>query len=360
MRREGRLLLAAFFLVVIGVAPVEASHIADPLEEAYSQHVLPYYKVGAGFFSFAVFADTSFRDPAKVTPVPSSPGTANIQLYFFDKTCKLVRQIPVPLTVDNVALVPLHELVGIPQEGVIFADTGHFSDGDNERFLAYIVILNGADNTLTRIDSIPFSPSPDVFGVTVGGHWTRYDRFNTIPFTLGDSTGVAFGAIRTTLTFFNAVGGRFDVTGPPDTRSVLGARDTLREFMAFYGYPSVGDWVTTGTSSVADVTPGLIQLDAFGAAPFPFPGLFLGTFQIKPQCVERVRLRDVLPVLGTQQSNLLFVRIVASSSADAGRTSTCPHSDPSLAGRCGFSGFQETVVEAGMVDLIFSGYFHHR
>lgn len=330
MRHKGCLLMAVFTLFLGFVAPVWAVHTADPLEESYSQHVLPYYNIGTGFLSFAIFADTSYTDPAN--PLTTSPGVANVHLYFFDKTCALVRDHLVPLTANDVEFLDLRApaLAGIPNEGVIFADTGAaFSDGGNERFLAYMILVNLADGTLTRIDSIPFSPAGGL-----PAHWTRYDPFNTVAATFGDST-----SLRTTLTFFNAVGG---FQKDNSAGLVTGAIDTLREFMAQYGFPRAGDWVTTGTSTTSQVTPGIVELDAYDGDE-----AFLGSFRIFPNCFERVRLRDVLPVLASGLGH-----VVAFSLADAGRTEC-------LNGRCAFSGFQETVVEAGGVDLIFSGYLHH-
>jgi hypothetical protein len=342
--------MAVLTLALGFVAPAWAVHTADPLEEYYAQHVLPFYKIDAGWQSFAIFADTSFNRFGSGAPV---------HLYFFDKSCALQRDHVVTLTDNDVAVFQLNTLTGLPSEGVIFADTGVFagsSDDDkfDRPFLAYLILVNPADNTLTRIDSIPFSPSLN--DVTGTAHWTRYDPFNTIAATFGDSGAAAAGGIRTTLMFFNALSGLNTVTGLPASRSVLGARDTLREFMAYYGYPRSGDWVTTGTSSTSNVTPGQIELDAYDGDEN-----FLGSFRLAPNCFERVRLGGLLPALISPPSGLGHV--VAFSLLDVGRVSNCPDTPTTTTGgRCAFSGFQETTVESGTtggVDLIFSGYFHH-
>jgi hypothetical protein len=155
--------------------------------------------------------------------------------------------------------------------------------------------------------------------------------------------------MQTTLLFFNAIGGGGNNTGPPfpvpgSGIPVIGSRDTLREFMAFYGVPRAGDWVTSGGSGTASATPGQLELDAFDGDEN-----FLGSFRLSPACFERVRLGALIPVL----TNAPLGHVVAFSLKDFSRDVRC------LDGRCAFSGFQETTVEAGAVDLIFSGYFHH-
>jgi hypothetical protein len=258
------------------------------------------------------------------------------------------------LTENDVAvldLAPTGPVPGLPPEGVIFADTDRFSNSGKQRFLAYMILVNPADNTVTRIDSIPFSPALNDLPNT--GHWTRYDPFNTIAATFGDGRGVAgapasTSAMQTTLLFFNAIGGGGVNTAPTFVPGsgipVIGSRDTLREFMAYYGVPRAGDWVTTGGSGTASATSGQLELDAFDGDEN-----FLGSFRLSPACFERVRLGALMPVL----TNAPLGHVVAFSLKDFGRDVRCQD------GRCAFSGFQETTVEAGAVDLIFSGYFHH-
>ena len=364
MRPERCMLMAVLALALGFVTPVWASHTADPLEEHYFAHVLPFYKVDAGWQAFAVFADTSFQDPATGCTLPvGTHCTMQIHLYFFNQDCSLVRDAIVPVSDNGVAFLNLNSVSGIPNEGVIFADTGTFSDGGFQRFLAYLVLFNPVDNTTTRIESIPFSPA--LGGDTSKAHWTRYDAFNTIAITLGDQLTAPPplpnnphpppSGPRTTLMLFNALGGGVNSSGP----TVVGAVDTLREFMIQYGRPrsvangaTGGDWVTSGFSATTNVTPGFVELDAFDGAEN-----FLGSFLTSLRCFERVRLGTVLPVLATPPGlNGFFGHVVAFSLVDAQRTSaqTCGPT-----GRCSFSGFQETVQEGDAVDMIFSGYVHH-
>ena len=242
MRPERCLLMVVLVLALGLVTPVWAAHTADPLEEHYFAHVLPFYKVDAGWQAFAVLADTSFHDPATGC-APGTHCTMTIHLYFFDQGCSLRRDAIVLVSDNGVAYVNLNSLSGIPNEGVIFADT---RDSGFQLFLAYLVLFNPVDNTTTRIESIPFSPS--LGGDTSKAHWTRYDAFNTIAITLGDApSGIGFfsspglppptpsppSGPRTTLMFFNALGGGVSGSGP----TVVGAPDTLREFMIQYGRP---------------------------------------------------------------------------------------------------------------------------
>jgi len=366
MRHKGCILMAVFALLVGFVAPVWAGHTADPLEEEYSTHVLPYYKVDAGWQSYAILADTSFNDPQVGCPAGrDTPCSSKIHLYFFNQDCGLVRDDIVTFTANDVVVRRLNDVSGIPNEGVVFADADVlFSlNTTRKRFLAYIVLINPTDNTLTRIDSIPFDPflkASELGSFTAipnRGHWTRYDPVNTTAATFGDSTLTTLGEIRTTLMFFNALGGGV----APTTFAPIphGAIDTLREFMLAYGRPrspfgpTGGDWVTTGSSTTADVTPGVIELNAFDGDEN-----FLGSFRVLPRCFERVRLKDLFPVLATPTGPQRFfvghIIAFALPNVERGSATSCGPS-----GRCSFSGFQETVVEGGAVDLIFSGYMHH-
>src|SRR5262245_43673724 len=227
MRHWGYLLMAVFTLFLGFAAPVWAATTADPLEESYYSHVLPFYKIDAGWQSFAIFSDTSYNDPN----IGCSPGrdthcAATIHMYFFNQDCQLIRDATTGVTANDVTVVALNNLSGLPSEGVVLADTGLFQASTTatlsagfQRFLAYILLLNPLDNTLTRIDSIPFAPflehgtggvflpigSPATIGgfdpatVLTSGHWTRYDPINTVAATFGDTTLAGVGEIRTTL-----------------------------------------------------------------------------------------------------------------------------------------------------------------
>jgi len=352
MRHKGSILMVVFALFLgFLVAPVwadrSALQTADPLEESYAQHVLPYYSVSPGTLSFAVFADASFGD-----------GASPIHLFFFDSACNFKRDFTVHLTDNDLEVISLntHPLLQgvIPTTGVIFADSGGFDATAvptpglaQPSFITYIILVNTADNTLTRIDSIPFSreqlarplPLPAV-PAGLPAHWTRYDAFNTIAATFGDVVGNngPLGAIRTTLTFFNAVG-----TQKPLNPIVLPPYDNLLAFMSYYGFPRVGNWVPTAAGVV---------LIAYDDDENP-----LGSAHINPPCFLRLRLGDPLlfPFLGTVGATTNVGHIVASATS-AVAAPVC------FVGKCGFSIFQETVVENGNPpagDLIFSGYAHH-
>jgi hypothetical protein len=186
--------------------------------------------------------------------------------------------------------------------------------------------------------------------------------------------------MQTTLLFFNALGGGENpivrrasdgtIIAGSGLPTIIGSTDTLREFMSRYGRPRAGDWLTTGASGTSNVTPGQMELDAFDADEN-----FLGSFRIAPRCFERVRLGsalvgppvppgtspDISPALIPVLTNLPLGHVVAFSLRDSQRIA--PSDGSTLlclsTGRCAFSGFQETTVEGGAVDLIFSGYFHH-
>lgn len=321
MKGKGFVFTAVLTLFLGFAAPAWAIHLSDPLEEEYFAHVLPFYKIDGPWISVAIFADTSFTDPAA-----APDGEADVHLFFFDQACNLVRDHLVKLTANDVEFLILDDLPGIPNEGVVFADTGVFSDGGFERFLTYLILFNTADNTLVRLDSIPFDEA--------NGFWLRYDTFNTIAATFGDG-GPSTSNVRTTLMFFNALGGGF-AAGVP---TVIGAIDTLREFLLTYGTPFSGDWLTTGSP----VTPGTMELDAFDDDEN-----FLGSFRLNPRCFERVRLGTLIPAL----IDVPLGHVVAFALPDTTRAAC-------LGGTCDFSGFQETVGEAGAVDLMLDGYFHH-
>jgi len=81
MRHKGSILMVVFALFLgFFVAPVwaerSALQTADPLEESYAQHVLPYYNVSPGTLSFLVLADASFGDGAFSINLFSSTLTA--------------------------------------------------------------------------------------------------------------------------------------------------------------------------------------------------------------------------------------------------------------------------------------------
>src|SRR5262245_26207898 len=156
MRHKGCMLMVVFALFLGFVAPVWAGHTSDPLEESYSQHVLPYYNInqssaaGPVYLSFLVFADTSFND--------FSSGGDPIHVYFFDSTCVLRRDASVTLTTNGIAILGLNApALALPTEGVAFADSGNCVGGTGcfgtpspaKRFLTYVILVSLTDNTMT-------------------------------------------------------------------------------------------------------------------------------------------------------------------------------------------------------------------
>jgi len=362
MKYKGCMLIAVFALFLGFVAPVWALQTAAPLEQSYAQHVIPYYNVTAtspSFLSFLVLADTSHNDFA----VP-----ATIGLWFFNQACVFQRDARALLTGNDVFVVSLNSpALALPSEGAIFLDSGNLfnpgvggaclfindSGGCGPRYIAYLILVSVTEGTLTRIDSIPFSPAqlgpPPIPVGGLPGHWTRYDTFHTIAATFGDIQSATPGTIRTTLTFFTALGGS---PVPPLVvpGALVGGRDTLREFMSFYGYPRVGDWQTGGGSATAEAGAGTITLFAYDENEF-----FLGSAHLTIRCFERIRLGNALlfPILASIPGHLIAF-------ADVQPVRTQCFSDAGAdAGRCAFSVFQETVVEQGAFDMIFSGYAHH-
>lgn len=315
-------------------AQAQVSSPADPLQETFFNHVIPFYDKGSNMLSIAVFADTSFQD--------FPPLGAGIDLFFFDQACNVVTDFSIPLTTNDVFLLDLSDprLASAPTQGVILATTDSIAfggtalavsdtclvdtDGDGIAdapcfFITYLILVNFNDNTLVRLDSIP----NDGFGT-----WLRYDSFNTMAASFSDSASTG---IRTTISFFNAVG------GSPSPAVPIGAVNTLREALGVVGTPTVGDWVVTGGSATANVTPGQIHMFTFDDDE-----RFLASHFITLRCFERGRLSTFAPELAT-----IFGHAFAFSI------------DPHDIGGGGWSAFQETVVEQGAVDMMLSGYWHH-
>jgi hypothetical protein len=187
---------AAALALSMGVAAPAWSQLADPMAEDYTAHVIPFYKIDANWSAFLVVADTSFQDMA--------PGGDPINVTFYDAACNLVSDAILELTKADAQFFALHDpsyangqFNGIPPEGVVLLD------GAGKRFLTYILLVNGNDNALIRIDSIPCQGpqgEPCVRGAG-DGRWLRYDTFNTVAATFGDSD-----TFRTNLYFFSARG----------------------------------------------------------------------------------------------------------------------------------------------------------
>lgn len=313
--------------LVLGLrSPAQASHMFDPTEETYWNHVIPYYNILPGQIALLVVSDTSFNQ------FPAAAPKGTVDLFFFNQACNLVRDGKVKLSRNDVEFVNLSTpaFAGIPTQGEIFltddADSSLLVDFDciDCRFITYLLQIDLGRNTITRIDSIPLDS---------GTQWLRYEKWNTLAATFGDTAPIS-----TTLTFFNAVGGTSAANG-----FYLGSVDTLREalFDVFATSTIRGDWVVTGGGgpcpACVTVVPGDIHLFAFDAEEAP-----VGSFIINLRCFERGSLTSFIPTLAAINGHVFGFSI-----------------DPAGLGGGGWSAFQETVVELGAVDAPFSGYWHH-
>ena len=168
------------------------------MQENYNAHVIPFYKINDNWSAFLVVADTSFGDLSE----EGSP----ISMKFYEAACNFVSDAIVKVTKTDAQYFALHgdsdaagQFSGIPEEGVVLLD------GRGNGFLTYVLLVNGNNNSLIRIDSIPCQgPEGGPCFRSEGpgpGRWLRYDTFNTVAATFGDS-----GLFRTNLYFFSAVG----------------------------------------------------------------------------------------------------------------------------------------------------------
>jgi hypothetical protein len=317
----------ALFLGISGPAWSQLSNIStqplsDPLAEDYAVHVIPFYKINEGWFSYLVVADTSWRD--------FGAGGNPVAMTFYNQACNLVSDATVNITTTDAQYFLLHDpndaqgqWASIPPEGVILLD------GRGRRFLTYVLLINGNDNSMIRMDSIPCQ-GPELNGVrlscsrgvtgasaTDSGTWLRYDTYNTVAATFGHSD-----VYRTYLYFFSA----------PTTDEADDLRDELRR----YGLSRHNSWAEG------------LHVNAW------CDEIFLGSRRIDElECTQRVGL-----------SAFNFTRL-----------SIFPHSN--CRGKPGhieffasdngtdvdaedFSGFQETIAAlVPPVNLIGTGYMHH-
>jgi hypothetical protein len=308
------MLMIAALALSMGIAAPAWSGLADPMTEDYTAHVVPFYKIDANWSAFLVVTDTSFRD--------LDDGGSPIYMTFYNAACDFVSDAIVEVTRTDAQFFQLHsdtdangQFNGIPKEGVVLLD------GDGNRFLTYILLVNGNDNSLIRIDSIPCQgplgtlgeKRPCTRGVPAGSTWLRYDTYNTIAATFGDSDG---GAFRTNLYFFSA-------------------RGDLRAELLQYGKPRHGDWA------------GGIHLDGY------CDEVYLGSRRLDLECTKRVRLRD-----------LNYTRLNDWPNADCagqpGHIETYASANGTDPVNFDYSGFQETIAcLIPPTNLIGTGYYHH-
>jgi hypothetical protein len=300
------LVMVAALALSMGVAAPAWSGLADPMAEDYAAPVISFYKIDANWAAFLVVADTSFQDL-------SDDGTP-IYLTFYNAACDLVSDAIVRPTRADAQFFALHDPTdaqgqfnGIPPEGVVLLD------GAGARFLTDILLVNGNNNSLLRLDSIPCRGAqggPCLRGPGTGT-WLRYDTFNTVAATFGDA-----GAFRTNLAFFSA-------------------RGDLRAELRRYGTSRHGEWAEG------------IHVDGY------CDEVYLGSRRFALACTQRVRLADF---------NYTFLKEFpnAECAGKPGHLETYA-SDNGLDGVVkDYSGFQETIATlVPPTNLIGTGYMHH-
>src|SRR4030095_14996652 len=134
------IVMVAALAPFLGIAAPAWSQLADPMAEDYTAHVVPFYKIDANWSAFLVVADTSFQAVAA--------GGTPIYLTFYDAACNLVSDAIVRPTTADAQFFALHDphdaqgqFNGIPPEGVVLLD------GAGHRFLTYVLLVNGNDNS---------------------------------------------------------------------------------------------------------------------------------------------------------------------------------------------------------------------
>jgi hypothetical protein len=303
----------AVLALSLGMAiPVWSQQLEDPLLEEYYVHLIPFYKIDANWSSFLVIADTSYQDL-------SHRGT-DISLKFFTNTCAYRQDARLEVTKTDAQYYPLHDpsaangqfggLLQNAPEGVIVLD------GFGKRFLTYILLVNGNNNSLIRLDSIPCAG--DCRRQAVGqGTWLRYDSYNTVAATFGDSNG-----FQTRLHFYSAV------TNANDTGD-------LRRELLMYGKPRGNDWAAT--------------IFLYGYCD----EIFLGSRRLDLRCTQRLNLT----ALNFTNLNTFPDDACSGTPGHIETFSVSTSGNPD--GRA-FSGFQETIASlVPNANLIGTGYLHH-
>jgi hypothetical protein len=293
--------------------------LADPMAEDYAVHVIPFYKIDANWSAFLVIADTSWRD------LDGGSGS-DIHLKFFNAVCNYKQDAILRPTTADAKAYALHDpfdadgqfggLVDTAPEGVILLD------GDGDRFLTYVLLINGNNNSLIRIDSIPCQgfivngfrePCKRGNPETWNGTWLRYDTFNTVAATFGDS-----GDFATNLYFFSA----------PDESDLEG--DLL-----MYGRSRHWKWADG------------IRVNAW------CDEIYLGSRRRDLKCTERVPLSEF---------NYTFLKVFPNHECfgQPGHIETHASANGEHVFNEDYSGFQETIATlVHPANLIGTGYMHH-
>jgi hypothetical protein len=276
------------------------------MAENYTAHVVPFYKVDSNWSSFLVIADTSFQD--------LSEKGSEVKLKFYDSACNFKQDAIVDLTTTDAQFFALHDpndasgqFNGIPSEGVVLVD------GNGYRILTYVLLVNGNNNSLIRMDSIPCQ-GPAGGACQRGaanGRWLRYDIYNTVAATFGDS-----GSFRTNLYFFSAKG-------------------DLRAELLKYGTPLHGAWADT------------IHLDGY------CDEVYLGSRKLDLACEKRLSLSSLnYTLLNTFPNDACAGKPghIETWAADNGIDVVAKD----------YSGFQETIAAlVPPTNIIGTGYLHH-
>jgi hypothetical protein len=297
--------MVAVLALCLGIA-APAWSLEDPAGETYTAHLIPFYKIDSNWLAFLVVTDTSFRDM-------STDGDL-VNLTFFNSACGLSSGAVIKIGRADAQLFALNDptaadgqFQGIPAEGVILLD------GNGNRFLTYILLINLNTGSMVRLDSIPCrgdAGGPCTRQALTKGEWLRYDTFNTVAATFGDS-----GAFETSLYFFTAQG-------------------ELRTKLLEFGTPLHNEWASR------------INMEAF------CDGGLLGSRSLDLVCTQRVRLNSlsVFPLLNTFPSELC--------EGKPGHIETWASDTGDDVVSKDFSGFHETVIRVGP-SLVGAGYFHH-
>jgi hypothetical protein len=321
--------------------PAPRLSLADPMAEDYGVHVIPFYKIDKNWFAFLIVADTSFQQLKPGEPTGGAPGGTPIFMNFYDVDCTLKSDAIVRPTTADSQLFGLHDpadaqgqFAGIPPEGVILLD------GNGSRFLTYILLINTNNNSLIRIDSIPCQGPPDQDGFvrqlcsrgSGQGKWLRYDTYNTVAATIGDS-----GIFETWLYFFSA---------PPPRSSGGLTPENLNNDLLRYGTPRHGV-ILAAPDIGAGAWARSIHVDAW------CDEIYLGSRKRDLKCTERVPL-----------SSLNYSRLLEfpddNCAGKPGHIETYASDNGTDPIQKDYSGFQETIAELiPQVNMIGTGYMHH-
>jgi hypothetical protein len=278
--------------------------------EEYAVHVIPFYKIDANWSAFLVIADTSFQD--------LSYKGSDIHLKFFDRDCNYRQDAIVEPTRTDAQFYMLHDptdangqfggLVQTAPEGVIVLD------GFGNRFLTYVLLVNGNNNSLLRIDSIPCKGAEGgaCWEGSGNGTWLRYNSYNTVAATFGDT-----GAFRTNLYFFSAAG-------------------DLKSELVKYGTPyGETDWANR------------LHLDGY------CDEIYLGSRRLDLKCTQRMSLSSL---------NYTNLNVFPNDACHGrpGHIETWSVDSSNEFSKKAYSGFQETIAAlVPPTNLIGTGYMHH-